>query len=110
LIDGNAFSESLGMIAVNSVAGSQNQQANLAAIVIGIDAPAISLNLLEQTRSGAMPEPNPDAQTEGSEKFANIGPNAFANAGGLIQVNVTAGERNSTANLFALSIAGGSNN
>ncbi len=109
-IDGHAFADSLGMIAVNSVAGSQNQQANLAAIVIGINGPAVSLNLLEQTRSSAEPDPNPEAPTDAHEKIANIGPNAFENASGLVQVNVTAGERNSTANLFALSIAGGSNN
>jgi hypothetical protein len=109
-IDGNAFADSFGMIAVNSAAGSQNQQANLAAIVIGINAPAVSLNLLEQSRSSAEPDANPEAPADAHDKIANIGPNAFENAGGLVQVNVTAGERNSTANLFALSIAGGSNN
>jgi hypothetical protein len=36
-----------------------------------------------------------------------IGPQAFTDASGLVQVNLSAGERNSSANLFALTLPGG---
>jgi len=39
-------------------------------------------------------------------KTAEIGPQAFSEASGLVQVNLTAGERNSSANVFALSLTG----
>jgi hypothetical protein len=42
------------------------------------------------------------------QKTADIGSQAFTDASGLVQVNLTAGERNSSANLFALTIAGSS--
>ena len=104
-ITGTAFSGSNGAIAVNGVAGAENQQANLAAISIGIEGPAASLDVLSQTRSSQEPagyQNEPD-----STAHAEIGPHAFEQSAGLVQVNLTAGEGNSSANLFALSITEG---
>ena len=104
-ITGTAFSDSHGAIAVNGAAGTENQQANLAAIGIGIDGPVVSLDMLSQTRSSQEPagyQNEPDLT-----KHAEIGPDAFEQSSGLVQVNLTAGERNSSANLFALSITEG---
>jgi hypothetical protein len=42
-------------------------------------------------------------------KTADIGPQAFSQASGLVQVNLTAGERNSSANLFALTLTESAN-
>jgi hypothetical protein len=104
-ITGTAFSDSHGALAINGVAGSENQQANLAAIGIGIEGPVVSLDVLSQTRSSQEPagyQNEPDLT-----KHAEIGPNAFEQSSGLVQVNLTAGEGNSSANLFALSITEG---
>jgi hypothetical protein len=104
-ITGTAFSNSQGALAVNGVAGTENQQANLAAIGIGIEGPVVSLDVLSQTRSSQEPagyQNEPDLT-----KNAEIGPHAFEESSGLVQVNLTAGERNSSANLFALSITEG---
>ena len=94
-----------GAIAVNGAAGSGNQQANLAAIGIGIEGPVVSLEALSQTRSSQQPagyQNDPDVT-----KAAEIGPDAFAQSSGVLQVNLTAGRDNSSANLFALSITEG---
>ena len=104
-ITGTAFSDSHGAIAVNGAAGTENQQANLAAISIGIDGPVVSLDMLSQTRSSQ--EPAGYQNEPSSATYAEIGPDAFAQSSGLVQVNLTAGERNSSANLFALSITEG---
>jgi hypothetical protein len=40
-------------------------------------------------------------------KSAEIGPDAFAESSGLVQVNLTGGEGNSSANIFALIITEG---
>ncbi len=104
-ITGTAFSDSHGALAINGVAGSENQQANLAAIGIGIEGPVVSLDVLSQTRSSQEPagyQNEPDLT-----KHAEIGPDAFEQSSGLVQVNLTAGEGNSSANLFALSITEG---
>ena len=104
-ITGTAFSHSQGAIAVNGVAGTENQQANLATIGIGIEGGVASLEMLSQTRSSQEPagyQNEPDLT-----KNAEIGPHAFEESSGLVQVNLTAGERNSSANLFALSITEG---
>ncbi len=104
-ITGTAFSDSQGAIAVNGVAGTENQQANLASIGIGIEGPVASLEMLSQTRSSQEPagyQNEPDLT-----KNAEIGPQAFAESSGLVQVTLTAGERTSSANLFALSITEG---
>jgi hypothetical protein len=104
-ITGTAFSNSHGAIAVNGVAGSENQQANLAAISIGIEGTAVSLDMLSQTRSSQQPagfQNEPD-----SAAHAEIGPDAFAQSSGLLQVILTAGDDNKVANLFALSITEG---
>ncbi|MGH7485620.1 MAG: hypothetical protein ACREMY_08470, partial [bacterium] len=63
------------------------------------------LEVLSQTRASQEPagyQDDPDLA-----KNADIGPQAFAGSSGLVQVNLTAGERNSSANLFALSITEG---
>jgi hypothetical protein len=104
-ITGTAFSDSQGAIAVNGAAGTENQQANLASIGIGIEGGVASLEMLSQTRSSQEPagyQNEPDLT-----KHAEIGPDAFEQSSGLVQVNLTAGERNSSANLFALSITEG---
>jgi hypothetical protein len=102
-ISGTAFSDSQGAVAVNGVAGTQNQQANL--LTIGIGGSVASLEMLSQTRSSQEPagyqnEPDPTTHAE-------IGPHAFEGSEAIVQVNLTAGRDNTSANLFALSITEG---
>ena len=109
-ISGTSFSGAQGAIAVNGAAGTENQQANLAAfgIGIGIEDRVASLELLSQTRSSQAPAGDQNAPASVA-KTADISPNAFRDASGLVQVNLTAGERNSSANVFALTLPGSSN-
>lgn len=104
-----AFAGVSGAIAVNGAAGVENQQANLATfgIASGIDARVIALTALSQVRASQEPAVDPDEPAV--EKSATISSQAFTDASGLIQTNVSAGERNSSANIFALTIAGGPN-
>jgi hypothetical protein len=109
LITGEAFAGASGAIAVNGAAGAENQQANLASFGIahGIDGRIASLTILSQVR--ASQEPAGDLDAPAAEKTADIGSTAFTDASGLVQVNLTAGERNSSANIFGLTLAGGAN-
>jgi hypothetical protein len=103
----DAFAGSTGIIGVNGVAGSQNQQANVFAIATGIEGRTLAADVLSQTRASTEPPETTDLPAD--LKTADIGPQAFSQASGLVQVNLTAGERNSSANLFALTLAGGAN-
>jgi hypothetical protein len=106
-ITDGAFTGVSGAIAVNGAAGVENQQANLASFGIanGIDSRVASLTMLSQVRASQEPAGDPGAPA--AEKTADISSQAFTDASGLVQINLTAGERNSSANLFALTITGG---
>jgi hypothetical protein len=103
----DAFAGSNGVIAVNGAAGAENQQANVFAIAIGIEGRTLAADVLSQTRASTEPPETTDSPAD--LKTADIGPQAFSQASGLVQVNLTAGERNSSANLFALTLAESAN-
>ncbi|MDT9598991.1 hypothetical protein [Sphingosinicella rhizophila] len=100
-IGGDAFARSTGMIAVNVAAGSGHQQANLAIIAIGIEGQVVTDAMLSQTRASNSP-PGMSGQTTAPEVVAGISSGAFAGSSGLVQVSLVGGERNSSANIFAL--------
>ena len=104
-ITGDAFAGATGAIAVNGTAGSANQQANLLAITIGIEGRALALEALAQSSASTEPPGSPETNTD--VKSADIGAQPFTDASGLVQVNLSAGERNSSANVFALTLPGG---
>jgi hypothetical protein len=103
----NGFEGANGLIEVNAAAGVENQQANLAVFGIsaGIDGRIVSLTLLSQVRATEEPAGGPIAPV--ADKTADFGPHAFQDASGLVQANSTAGVGNSSANIFALAITGG---
>lgn len=105
-IGDNALAGASGMIAVNVAAGGSNQLGNLAVLAIGINAPVASEPLLEQTR--ALPQP-PGLPGDSSppEATAELSETAFTGATGLVQVNLVGGERNSSSNVFTLTVEGG---
>jgi hypothetical protein len=80
-------------------------QANVLAIATGIEGQTLALDALAQSRASTEPPGDPDSPTD--TETAVIGPQAFTDASGLVQVNLSAGERNSSANLFALTLPGG---
>ena len=84
-----------GRVAINLVAGSQNQQAAAAAIAVGNIASQVMA--VEQTIFPADPA---DRATR-----IVIGPEAFSNNSGMVSLNLTAGSQNQSANLAALAIS-----
>lgn len=104
-----AFANSSGMIAVNGVSGNDNQQANVAALAFGTQTAAAADALLTQTRASTEPTGGTAAPTAPAGRSATIGDGAFANSQGLVQVSLIGGDRNTSANTFAMSVAGPAN-
>jgi hypothetical protein len=103
-----AFAGSTGIIAVNVTAGSNNQQANLATIAIGIEGQAATDALLSQTRASQQPV-GELAESDAPEAATAIGAGAFENSSGLVQVSLIGGERNTSANTFTLTVEASGN-
>ncbi|MCL6729965.1 hypothetical protein [Sphingomonas hankyongi] len=103
----NSFAGSSGWIAVNGVAGSGNQQANIAAIAFGMKGVALADAALSQTRAPNGPAGGSEKPGAVAERSTAIGEGAFANSSGLVQVSLIGGDRNSSANTFALSTVDG---
>jgi hypothetical protein len=108
IISGGSFAGSHGAISVNVAAGSANQEANVAIIATGLEGLTASDPLLSQTRSSAQPDGGP-VEPASPNDVASLAPDAFAGSQGLIQVNLIGGERNSSANTFALNVSAGGN-
>lgn len=104
-----AFAGSSGWLAINGAAGSENQQANVALIAFGIEGRAVADAMLSQTRASHEPTGNPAGDPTSPERNVAIGPGAFENSSGLVQLSLIGGDRNSSANVFALSVSGGAN-
>lgn len=100
-----AFAGSSGWIAVNGAAGSDNQQANLAAFAFGIEVGTAADAALSQTRASQGPAGRPAQSPDALERRVGIADNAFEDASGLIQVSLIGGDRNTSANTFALSVS-----
>ena len=100
-IDGNAFSNTIGVVAVNQAAGANNLQRN--AVAVGgfpVGAEAVTDTVLSATaaRNGG-----PRNHAGAGQTFeASISSDAFKGATGIVQVNQTAGAGNATANSFVL--------
>lgn len=101
-----AFANSTGIIAVSGVSGNDNQQANIAAIAFGTEAGALADAQLSQNRASTEPTGGTAAPNAQAGRSAEISDSAFANSQGLVQVSLIGGDRNSSANTFALSVSG----
>jgi hypothetical protein len=108
VIEGDAFAGSKGMIAVAVAAGSNNQQANLAVVALGFEGQVATDVMLSQARASTSPSGGPE-QAALPEVVTGVSPGAFAGASGVVQVSLVGGERNSSANIFALTSAEGAN-
>lgn len=107
-IEEGAFAGSNGLLRVNMAAGSDNQQANLAVIAIGIEGRAVTDTMLSQTRASQQPM-DESVESTVPEIATGIGAGAFGNSSGLVQVSLVGGERNTSANTFALTVQGSGN-
>ena len=105
----NSFVGSTGWLAINGIAGSGNQQANLAIFALGTTGAALSDTALSQARASHEPTAGPDTAASANDRSVAIGAGAFANSNGLVQVSLIGGDRNSSANVFALSSSVGAN-
>jgi len=100
-IDGNAFSNTIGVVAINQAAGANNLQRN--AVAVGgmpLGAEAVTDTVLSATaaRNGG-----PRGHAGAGQTFeASISSDAFKGVTGIVQVNQTAGAGNATANSFVL--------
>ena len=101
----NAFANSQGLTAINAAAGSDNQQANVALIAIGLEGQVIADAVLMQTR--ASHEPSEEQGATDPERSVTLGHGAFANSSGIIQVSLIGRARNSSASLAVLTVQAG---
>jgi hypothetical protein len=101
----NAFAGSSGWMAANIAAGSANQQANVAGIAIGLEGQALTTAMLSQSRASLAKTDAPGEDQAPGEYATRIGDGAFEASSGLVQLNLAAGDNNTSANVFGLSIA-----
>jgi hypothetical protein len=104
-----SFIGSSGWVAVNGTAGSGNQQANLAIFALGTTGAAMSDTALSQARASHEPTGGPDQAAVANDRTVAIGDGSFAGSSGLVQVSLIGGDRNSSANIFALTSSAGAN-
>lgn len=100
-IGANAFSDTVGSVAVNQAAGVANLQRN--SVVLGTAATGVEA-LADSELSAAAPHygrTGPSALARGVRE-ASIGNDAFKHASGIVQINQSAGAGNATANSFVL--------
>lgn len=105
-IGAGALSNNSGLVSLNLTAGTQNQSANLAALTIGHNG-VVSDQMLAQSSAPSDPASSPAQAPPTSNDRIAIDDAAFAGNNGLVQMNVVGGERNSSANTFALNVSAG---
>ena len=106
-IQGQAFSNATGWMAVNQAAGRGNAQINGMAIAVGAAGRTLTDNNLSQILSGQQVLTVDQADTGDSQRLVEIDSTAFSGARGIMQVNQSAGTGNATSNSFELRIGVG---
>jgi hypothetical protein len=108
VIGPGAFSNNSGMVSLNLAAGNQNQAANLAALAIS-NTGAVSDLMLAQASAPTEPSGASDQGLTGRNDSVVVDDTALSGNSGLVQMNLIGGERNSSANTFALNLSAGGN-
>lgn len=103
-----AFSNNTGMVSLNITAGSHNQSANLASLAIGNSA-VVSDLMLAQASAPTKPAGQSAEGLDPRNDSVVVDDKALGGNSGLVQINLIGGERNSSANTFALNISAGGN-
>jgi len=104
----DAFAGNSGLLSINISAGTFNQSANLAQLAMG-SIVAMSDQLLEQSRASTEPSGGTGSAANAPNDAIKLSDGAFRDNSGLVQLNLIGGERNSSANIFQLSMSAGSN-
>ncbi|WP_299625046.1 hypothetical protein [Pelagibius sp.] len=102
LIEGDAFADAQGVLLVTQGAGRNNLQINHLAAALGLEGEVLVESELSQSRANAL---SPLAEEREGNRLAHVGPGAFRDAGGVIQVNQVAGQENATFNRFVLGVS-----
>jgi hypothetical protein len=105
-----AFAGSNGWLAVNGAAGADNQQANLAIMALGRESVIVSDLTLARTTASQEPMGENGAPASAPARSVALGSGAFKDSSGIVQLSLVGGDRNTTANTFALLVAGSAGN
>lgn len=105
-IGAGAFSDNQGLVSINLTAGHQNQSANLAALAIGTLG-VVTDQMLAQSSAPTKPAGPSVPSLDAPNDVIAVDDSAFGGNSGLVQVNLVGGERNSSANTFALNVSAG---
>lgn len=103
-IDGQAFANTSGVLAVNQASGVANSQANSTTIAVGFNGEGIADNVLAET----LPNATGLLKTVNDKtgiRDVSVSETAFQNAHGVVQLNQTSGVCNNSANNFALHLS-----
>jgi hypothetical protein len=101
-IDSQAFANFQGLASINQVSGQNNIQTNLGSIALAsIAGFGLSDDALTQVSSQSVPS----FQT--SQYHADIAPDSFLDAQGVLQVNQISGDGNIAVNQFSLQLPSG---
>jgi len=95
-----------GLISFNASAGTANQSANLAILNVS-ETGALSDLQLSQARAPTEPSGSNSPGIADSEQSVSIASDAFSGNAGLVQINLTGGEANTSANTFMLNVSAG---
>lgn len=109
-IEGQAFNNSIGWMAVNQTIGLGNAQSNSIAIASGIRGKIMTDNSLGQVVSQQQAlVGNHEIDSEPQQHTVEIDSSAFSGSRGIIQVNQSLGTGNATSNSFELRMGAGTN-
>src|SRR5207249_1463007 len=103
----NSLEPAQGVRTVNAASGVNNQQANLAVLATGFEGLLMTDAILGQTRASTKPPGATDGAASAPDRSVALGDGAFADGSRLVQVSLVGGDRNSSANSFALSVVAG---
>lgn len=98
-IGGQAFDGTQGLLRINQASGAANTQSNVALIAARTSVETTTDSVLAATVSRPAPS---DGSAPTDTRVAQIDRTAFRGASGLVQVNQSAGNGNSTGNAFVL--------
>ena len=102
----DSLAGSSGWIAVSGVAGADNQQVNLAVLAMGIERLVVSDVTLAQSRAFTKPMGENGAADASPSRSVAVGPGALKDGSGVVQLTLVGGDRNLSANTFALLVVG----
>ena len=106
VVGAGAVTDNSGLVSLNVSAGNGNQSANLTILNIS-QSGALSDLQLSQARAPSEPSGSISPSSADTEHSVSIANDAFSGNAGLVQINLTGGEANASANTFVLNVSAG---